>query len=125
MPLHTAPDVTVPDAPVAIVVDIALPPAATVSVPLDSKVAPLSRPPDRRTAIYFSDMYLVTKRLEFCYGHRLLDYDGVCKHPHGHKASVEVDVRTDRLDERNMVADFSDRPLIGVYRSGSVKNARS
>ena len=31
-------------------------------------------------------MYLVTKRIEFCYGHRLLDYDGVCKHPHGHNA---------------------------------------
>ena len=53
-------------------------------------------------------MYLVTKRLEFCYGHRLLDYDGVCKHPHGHNAIVEVDVRTDQLDRRNMVADFSD-----------------
>jgi 6-pyruvoyltetrahydropterin/6-carboxytetrahydropterin synthase len=53
-------------------------------------------------------MYLVTKRIEFCYGHRLLDYDGVCKHPHGHNALVEVDVRTDSLDRRNMVADFSD-----------------
>ena len=53
-------------------------------------------------------MYLVTKRIEFCYGHRLLDYDGVCKHPHGHNAVVEVDVRTDLLDSRNMVADFSD-----------------
>ena len=53
-------------------------------------------------------MYLVTKRIEFCYGHRLLDYDGICKHPHGHNAIVEVDVRTDRLDARNMVADFSD-----------------
>ena len=53
-------------------------------------------------------MYLVTKRIEFCYGHRLLDYDGVCKHPHGHNATVEVDVRTDRLDNRNMVADFAD-----------------
>ena len=53
-------------------------------------------------------MYLVTKRIDFCYGHRLLDYDGICKHPHGHNAVVEVDVRTDRLDSRNMVADFSD-----------------
>jgi 6-pyruvoyltetrahydropterin/6-carboxytetrahydropterin synthase len=53
-------------------------------------------------------MYLVTKRIDFCYGHRLLDYDGVCKHPHGHNALVEVDVRTDNLDSRNMVADFSD-----------------
>src|SRR5688500_19667652 len=53
-------------------------------------------------------MYLVTKRIDFCYGHRLLDYDGVCKHPHGHNALVEVDVRTDSLDKRNMVVDFSD-----------------
>jgi 6-pyruvoyltetrahydropterin/6-carboxytetrahydropterin synthase len=53
-------------------------------------------------------MYLVTKRIDFCYGHRLLDYDGICKHPHGHNAVVEVDVRTDTLDKRNMVADFSD-----------------
>jgi len=57
---------------------------------------------------YSLSMYLVTKRIDFCYGHRLLDYDGVCKHPHGHNAMVEVDVRTDRLDKRNMVADFSD-----------------
>jgi 6-pyruvoyltetrahydropterin/6-carboxytetrahydropterin synthase len=53
-------------------------------------------------------MYLVTKRIEFCYGHRLLDYDGICKHPHGHNAVAEIDVRTDQLDSRNMVADFSD-----------------
>jgi 6-pyruvoyltetrahydropterin/6-carboxytetrahydropterin synthase len=53
-------------------------------------------------------MYSVTKRIDFCYGHRLLDYDGICKHPHGHNAVVEVDVRTDQLDNRNMVADFSD-----------------
>ena len=53
-------------------------------------------------------MYSVTKRIDFCYGHRLLDYDGICKHPHGHNAVVEVDVRTDRLDKRNMVVDFSD-----------------
>ena len=43
-------------------------------------------------------MYLVTKRIEFCYGHRLLDYDGICKHPHGHNALAEIEVRTDRLD---------------------------
>ena len=57
---------------------------------------------------YSVRMYVVTKRIDFCYGHRLLDYDGVCKHPHGHNAVVEVDVRNDELDSRNMVADFSD-----------------
>ena len=34
-------------------------------------------------------MYSVTKRIDFCYGHRLLDYEGVCRHPHGHNAVVE------------------------------------
>src|SRR5437660_515704 len=53
-------------------------------------------------------MYSVTKRIEFCYGHRLLDYDGICKHPHGHNASAEIEVRTGQLDSRNMVCDFSD-----------------
>ena len=53
-------------------------------------------------------MYAVTKRIEFCYGHRLLDYDGICKHPHGHNAVVEIEVRTDALDGRDMVVDFSD-----------------
>ena len=53
-------------------------------------------------------MYSVTKRIEFCYGHRLLDYDGICKHPHGHNAVAEIEVRTAALDARAMVCDFSD-----------------
>jgi 6-pyruvoyltetrahydropterin/6-carboxytetrahydropterin synthase len=53
-------------------------------------------------------MYSVSKRIEFCYGHRLMDYGGVCRHPHGHNATAEIEIRTDTLDERNMVADFSD-----------------
>ena len=53
-------------------------------------------------------MYSVTKRIDFCYGHRLLDYNGVCKHPHGHNAVAEIEVRTDARDTRNMVVDFSD-----------------
>jgi 6-pyruvoyltetrahydropterin/6-carboxytetrahydropterin synthase len=53
-------------------------------------------------------MYSVTKRIDFCYGHRLLDYNGICKHPHGHNAVAEIEVRTDALDMRNMVVDFSD-----------------
>ena len=53
-------------------------------------------------------MYSVTKRIEFCYGHRLLDYDGICQHPHGHNAIAEIEVRTRELDSRNMVCDFGD-----------------
>ncbi|MBI3048843.1 MAG: 6-carboxytetrahydropterin synthase [Acidobacteria bacterium] len=53
-------------------------------------------------------MYSVTKRIEFCYGHRLLDYDGMCRHPHGHNAVAEIEIQADALDGRNMVADFGD-----------------
>ena len=53
-------------------------------------------------------MYSVTKRIDFCYGHRLLDYEGMCRHPHGHNAVAEIEIRTDALDSRNMVVDFND-----------------
>jgi 6-pyruvoyltetrahydropterin/6-carboxytetrahydropterin synthase len=53
-------------------------------------------------------MYSVTKRIDFCYGHRLLDYDGICKHPHGHNAVAEIEIQTEALDRRNMVVDFND-----------------
>lgn len=52
--------------------------------------------------------YRVTKRFSFCYGHRLMDYDGNCRHPHGHNARVEVDLASARLDRRGMVVDFHD-----------------
>jgi 6-pyruvoyltetrahydropterin/6-carboxytetrahydropterin synthase len=52
-------------------------------------------------------MYSVTKRVEFCYGHRLLDYDGPCRHPHGHNAVVEIEVSAPALDDQNMVIDFT------------------
>ena len=53
-------------------------------------------------------MYSVAKRIEFCYGHRLLDYNGVCAHPHGHNAVAELEIRSNTLDGRNMVMDFTD-----------------
>ena len=53
-------------------------------------------------------MYSVTKRIDFCYGHRLMDHDGKCRHPHGYNAVVEIEVRGDTLDSRNMVRDFSE-----------------
>ena len=53
-------------------------------------------------------MYQVTKHIDFCYGHRLLNYDGQCRHLHGHNGRVEIDIRSDELDVRGMVVDFSD-----------------
>jgi 6-pyruvoyltetrahydropterin/6-carboxytetrahydropterin synthase len=53
-------------------------------------------------------MYTVTKQVFFCYGHRLMNYDGKCRHPHGHNGRVEIELQADRLDEKGMVQDFSE-----------------
>ena len=50
----------------------------------------------------------VTRSIDFCYGHRLLQYDGQCRFLHGHNARVEIDIEADSLDHRGMVIDFSD-----------------
>src|SRR3954466_9169314 len=76
---------------------------------MGSIVHELTNSPTRQlTNSRIHPMYSVTKRIDFCYGHRLLDYDGICKHPHGHNATAEIEVRTGSLDNRNMVCDFSD-----------------
>lgn len=53
-------------------------------------------------------MWSVVKRIEFCYGHRLLDYAGKCKHPHGHNGLVEIVCAGEGLDHRAMLVDFGD-----------------
>lgn len=54
------------------------------------------------------NMFKVVKRLHFCYGHRLLEYEGKCAHPHGHNAEVEIEVESAELDPRGMLFDFGD-----------------
>jgi len=53
-------------------------------------------------------MYAVTIELDFCYGHRLLDYVGKCMHPHGHNGRVQIELQATALDRRGMVHDFGD-----------------
>jgi 6-pyruvoyltetrahydropterin/6-carboxytetrahydropterin synthase len=52
--------------------------------------------------------YAVTKVMEFCYGHRLLNHPGKCRHLHGHNGIVEIDIEADTLDALGMVVDFSE-----------------
>ncbi|MCI0439510.1 MAG: 6-carboxytetrahydropterin synthase [Chloroflexi bacterium] len=52
-------------------------------------------------------LYKVTRQIEFCYGHRLLDYAGKCRRLHGHNGLLEVDVVADALDSLGMVVDFT------------------
>ena len=53
-------------------------------------------------------MFRVTREIDFCYGHRLLNYDGKCKYLHGHNGRAIIALESPVLDERGMVLDFSD-----------------
>jgi 6-pyruvoyltetrahydropterin/6-carboxytetrahydropterin synthase len=52
-------------------------------------------------------MYCVTREIRFCYGHRLLHYDGKCRHLHGHNGRAVLTLQAERLDPLGMVMDFS------------------
>ena len=53
-------------------------------------------------------MYEITRQIDFCYGHRLLNYEGKCRHLHGHNGRVLITLRSETLDERGMVLDFGE-----------------
>jgi 6-pyruvoyltetrahydropterin/6-carboxytetrahydropterin synthase len=53
-------------------------------------------------------MFRVTREIDFCYGHRLLNYDGKCRHLHGHNGRAVITIEAATLDQRGMVLDFSD-----------------
>jgi 6-pyruvoyltetrahydropterin/6-carboxytetrahydropterin synthase len=53
-------------------------------------------------------MFRVTREIDFCYGHRLLNYEGKCRYLHGHNGRAVISIEGDKLDHRGMVIDFSD-----------------
>lgn len=57
-------------------------------------------------------MFRVMKGIQFCYGHRLLDYKGRCANPHGHNGKVEVELASEALDTCDMVYEFADLQAI-------------
>ncbi len=52
-------------------------------------------------------MFRVTREITFCYGHRLLHYDGKCRHLHGHNGRAVLTLEAAQLDALGMVMDFS------------------
>jgi 6-pyruvoyltetrahydropterin/6-carboxytetrahydropterin synthase len=52
-------------------------------------------------------MFRVTREITFCYGHRLLNYDGKCRHLHGHNGKAVLTLEARNLDPLGMVMDFS------------------
>jgi 6-pyruvoyltetrahydropterin/6-carboxytetrahydropterin synthase len=53
-------------------------------------------------------MFRVTREITFCYGHRLLRYDGKCRHLHGHNGKAVLTLEAPELNRLGMVTDFSD-----------------
>jgi 6-pyruvoyltetrahydropterin/6-carboxytetrahydropterin synthase len=53
-------------------------------------------------------MYTITKEVYFCYGHRLMNHPGKCRHLHGHSVKAAVTVEQEMLNEQGMVCDFAD-----------------
>ncbi len=53
-------------------------------------------------------MFRVTCQIDFCYGHRLLNYAGKCRFLHGHNGRAVIAIAAAELDHRGMVVDFSD-----------------
>ncbi len=53
-------------------------------------------------------MYRVTRRIDFCYGHRLLNYNGKCRFLHGHNGRAVITIESPKLDRLGMVLDFTE-----------------
>lgn len=51
-------------------------------------------------------MFTISKTFSFCYGHRLLNDPGRCRHIHGHTARATLVLGARELDERGMVLHF-------------------
>ncbi len=61
-------------------------------------------------------MFSVTRELTFCYGHRLLDYAGKCRHLHGHNGRAVITLAADDLDALGMVMDFTRlKRVVGAW----------
>lgn len=53
-------------------------------------------------------MFRVTQEIDFCYGHRLLNYAGKCRQLHGHNGRAVIVLEGPELDHCGMLVDFSD-----------------
>ncbi|MGR9114893.1 MAG: 6-pyruvoyl trahydropterin synthase family protein [Gammaproteobacteria bacterium] len=53
-------------------------------------------------------MYIITKEVYFCYGHRLMNHPGKCRNLHGHSVKAAISIKQAQLNEQGMVCDFSD-----------------
>jgi 6-pyruvoyltetrahydropterin/6-carboxytetrahydropterin synthase len=53
-------------------------------------------------------MFSVSRQIDFCYGHRLINYQGKCRYLHGHNGKVLIAIEASGLDKQGMVLDFAE-----------------
>jgi len=53
-------------------------------------------------------MFRIEKKFDIAIGHRLSKHKGKCKSIHGHNLIILVGVKSEMLDENDMVIDFGD-----------------
>jgi len=67
---------------------------------------------------------IIIRRLEFDAGHRVLGHEGKCRHPHGHRYAVEIEVSAPELDSIGRVIDFSIvKELLGGWIDENLDHA--
>ncbi|MDO9104534.1 MAG: 6-carboxytetrahydropterin synthase [Methylovulum sp.] len=61
-------------------------------------------------------MFTITKEVYFCYGHRLMNHAGKCRHLHGHSVKASISIESGELNGQGMVCDFADiRDCVEAY----------
>lgn len=75
-------------------------------------------------------MYEISKRFEFCYGHRVysqnvvekyaLDSECPCQRIHGHQGAVTVGISAAKLDERGFVIDFKELSFVKQFIDNNI-----
>jgi 6-pyruvoyltetrahydropterin/6-carboxytetrahydropterin synthase len=53
-------------------------------------------------------MYFITKKFKVPIGHRLSKHLGLCNNLHGHNLIICVELMGDKLNDNDMIIDFSD-----------------
>ena len=70
----------------------------------------------RNRSLVGGGMFIIGRELHFCYGHRLLGYEGKCRYLHGHNGRVILSLAGQDLDDKGMIVDFTQvKQVVGHW----------
>lgn len=68
-------------------------------------------------------MFRIAKQFEIEAGHRLSKHPEKCRFPHGHSYTIEVVIRSPRLDENDMVCDYKALKIVAQHELERIDHA--